>query len=144
MEHKIVGANGESAFHFTAESFDGFFKEQFIGAGEIHQVVGVDDERLEIISGAQLEHLLAQRIAEFVRFPLPRTRRKNLERVASNAVSTLGGIVNTSGGRGVNANAPGTEAGRAFWGGMAEDILFAGEGARHRESINRSGWLVEM
>lgn len=98
----------------------------------------MDNERLEIVLRPQLEHLLAQRVAEFVGRPLARAGRENLQRVASDTVSTLGGVVDSSGGGGVNADAAGSEAGRAFWRSTSENILFAGEGAGHEVSIKGS------
>ena len=115
MEDKIIGAYGQGALDLTAESFDGFSEEQFVGAGEVHQIIGVDDQGLEVVLRAQLQHLLAQRIAEFVRRPLARAGRENLKRVASDAVGALGGVVDSSGSGGVNADAARSEAGRAFW-----------------------------
>jgi hypothetical protein len=138
VEDEIIGADGEGALDFAAESFDGFSQEQFVGAGEIHQVIGVDDERLEIVLRPQLEHLLAQRVAEFVGCPLTRAGRENLQRVASDTVSALGGVVDSSGGGGVNADAAGSEAGPAFWRSTSENILFASEEAGHEVSIKGS------
>ena len=131
VEDKIIGADGEGALDLTAESFNGFSEEQFVGAGEIHQVVGVDDQGLEVVLRAQLQHLLAQRVAEFVRRPLARAGRKYLKRVASDAIGALGSVVNSSGSGGVNADAARSEAGRAFRSG-------AGEEAGHGVSIKGS------
>jgi len=89
----------------------------------------VNDQRLEIVLGAKLEHLLAERIAEFVRSPLAWARREDLERIASETVGAFGGVVNASGGRGVNTDAAASEAGRPFGRGAREDVLFAGDRA---------------
>ena len=135
MENQIVGADGKGSFDFSAEGFDGFFQEYLVGAGKINQVVRVNNQRFQIVLRAQLKHLFAERLTEFVGRPLARTGGKNLQRVASNAVGAFGGIVDASGGRGVNADAPGCEAGRAFRSRAGKDVLFAGDGARHEESI---------
>jgi hypothetical protein len=138
VEDKIIGADGEGTLDFTAESFDGFSEEQFIGTGKIHQVVGVDDEGFQIVLRAQLHHLLAEGVAEFVGRPLAWAGREYLKRVASDAIGALGGVVNASGGGSVNANATGSQAGRAFWRSTSENILFAGEGPGHEASIKGS------
>ena len=51
MQHQIVGAHRERAFDFAAKRLDGFLQEQLIRAGQIHQIIGVDDQRLQIILG---------------------------------------------------------------------------------------------
>src|ERR1700691_2775706 len=76
-------------------------------------------------------------MAEFVRRPLAWAGRKNLQRIAAQAIGALGGIVDSSGGGSVNSDAAGSKAGRAFWCGTGQDILLAGHGAWHEESISR-------
>jgi len=95
----------------------------------------VDDERLEIVAGAQSQHFLAEWTAEFAGRPLARAGRKNLQRVAAKAVGALGGVVDSSGRGSVNADAAGTEAGRAFGPWTGNDVLLAGHGAGHQDSI---------
>ena len=133
MQDEIVGANRQCAFHFSAECFDGFLEKQLIRAGQVHQIIGVDHERLKIILGPQTKHFLAHRMAQLIRRPLAWAGGKNLQRIAAQAVGALGGIVNSSGSGGMDADAPGSEPRRAFWRGMGEDILFAGHGAGHWE-----------
>src|ERR1700752_1134021 len=128
MQDQVIGTNGQGALEFAAKGFDGFLQKQFVGAGEVHEIVGVDDERLEIVLGAQLQHLFAQRLTEVIGRPLTRAGGENLGRVASDAVGALGGVVYASGSGGVDADAAGSQAGRAFRSGTGEDILFVGEG----------------
>jgi hypothetical protein len=98
----------------------------------------VDDERFEIVSGSQAQHFIAERVTEIVGSPLARAGGENLERVAAEAVGAFGGIVDASGSRSVDADAAGSEARRAFGRGTGEDILLAGHGMGHLESISRT------
>src|SRR5262249_146972 len=113
-------------------------QESLVRAGEIDQVVRVYDEWLQIVTGAETIHLVALRLAEFIRRPAARAGRENLERVASQAVSPFSGILHTSSCRGVNANTTGSQAGRALRSRMLEDVLFLRHGAGHSRSIDGS------
>ena len=119
-----------------------FCRNNSISAGEIHQIIGVNHQRLQIVLRPQTAHLLAQwNRLKLIGSPLPRAGRENLKRIAAQAIGALGGIVHSSGGGRVNADAAGSQAWRAFWSGTGEDILFAGHGARHEESIKALGSL---
>src|SRR5271154_6690412 len=138
MQNKIVGTDRESPLDLAVEGFNRLLEEQLICAGEIYQVIGVNDQGFEIVLSAQAKHLLAQRITKFIRRPLSRARRKNLQGVASDAVGALGGVVNSSGSGSVNANAAGSEGG-ASRRGPVQDVLFAGEGAGHEKQYRHRG-----
>ena len=139
MENQIVGADRKGALDFSAEGFDGFLEKEFVGAGEVYQVIGVNHERLQVVASSQLQHLFAQGIAEFVGRPLAGAGGENLQGVAAETVGAFGGVVNASGGGGMDADTSGSETGRAFRGAAGEDVLFAGDGAGHKESIKRRG-----
>ena len=115
---------------------------------EIHQIIRVDDERVKVILGPKANHFLAHWMAQFIRRPLAWAGGKNLQRIAAQAVGTLGGIVDSSGSGGMNADASGSEAWRAFWCGTGENIWSAGHGAGHGTSISRDeesqAWLVRV
>ena len=95
----------------------------------------MNDQRLEIVVGAQTVHFGALQLAQSIGGPLARAGRENLESVAAQAVGAFGGVRYTSGGRCVYANAAGSQAGRAFGRAATQDVLFAGEGAGHTKSI---------
>jgi hypothetical protein len=98
---------------------------------------------LEIVLRPQTQHLFAQRIAQLIRRPLAWAGGENLQRVAPDAVGALGGIVNSSRGRGVNSNAAGSRARRVFRRWTSEDVLFARHGAGHEKSIKGFDALFE-
>ena len=114
MEHEIVGADSQRTLDFSAKRLDGFLQELLVGAGQIHQIICMDDQRLEIVFCAESGHLLALQFAQFVGSPLARAGRENLKRVAAKAMGAFGRIVDASGGGGVDADAARSEAGRAF------------------------------
>ncbi len=99
----------------------------------------MNDQRLEIVVSAQTVHFGALHLAQIIWGPLARAGRENLESVAAQAVGTFGGVLYTSGGRCVYANAAGSQAGRAFGRAATEDVLFAGKGAGHERSIAGPG-----
>ena len=49
MQHQILGAQRQSPLDFAAKGFDRFLQEQFVYARQVHQVVGVNDQRLQVI-----------------------------------------------------------------------------------------------
>lgn len=78
MQDQVVGAHRQRAFYFSAKSLDGFPEKQLIRAGQIYQVIGVDDQRLQVILGPKAKHFVAKGMAEFIRRPLARAGRENL------------------------------------------------------------------
>ena len=143
MQDKVIGTDRESTLDFSAKSFDGLLKEKLIGAGKIDQIVCVNDEGLEVILGAQAKHLIAQRMAQFIRSPLARARRKNLKRAAAQPIGAFGCVLNSTSRRGVDADAAGSSSRRLFRRGAVEDVLFPGLGAGHMESIKCRRLVLE-
>src|SRR5208337_1093806 len=111
MQNEELGAKGKRPLHLAAKRRDGFGVELRIAAREIHQVVGVNDQRLQSVALAKAAHLVALRACQFIRSPLPRAGGKNLEGVAAQAISALRGILDSSGGRGMDADPPRSEPG---------------------------------
>src|SRR5229473_5242317 len=143
MQHDVLGAQLQGAFHFTAKSADGFLQKHRCLAGEIDQIVGVDRERLEIVFLAQAIHDCALVTAEIVWLPLTRAGGENLEGVASQAVSAFSRVFYASSNRSMYADAPGSEAGRAFRRRRFQDVLLPGHGTRHNRKYSDSGqWDV--
>ncbi len=135
VKHEIIRTEGHGPFHFPAKSDNGFLKEKRIGAREVDQVIGMNSQRLEVVALAQTQHFVAQGMAKLVRSPLARAGRKYLEGVAAQAVGALCGILRASSRGGMDADAPGSEAGRALRSGTGKNILFPSHGAGHVASI---------
>ncbi len=98
MQHEKIGAEGQCAFDLTAKGGDGLGMELKITARQIHQVVGMDDQRLQTVALAQSTHLVALRARQVIGLPLSRAGGKNLERIAAQPVGTLGCIFHSAGG----------------------------------------------
>ena len=125
-------AHKESArLDLAAKCFQRFLEKQLIRTGKVDQIVGVNHQRRQIVLRPQPVHLGALRFSQLIGSPLPRARREDLKRVAPQPVGTLGSIADASRGRGVNSDAPRSEAGRPFRWRPLEDVLFAGHGAAH-------------
>ena len=124
MENKVVGAESEAAFEFSAEGGDGFFMEGGVGSGEVDEVAGVNHEWLEIVFAAEKTHRLALWVAESVRRPLARARGENLEGVTAKPIDAFGGVLDASGDGSVDADAAGGEGGRLFRRRPLEGIFF--------------------
>src|SRR5437868_8286755 len=135
MQDQILGAEVQSALQFSAKSFYGFREELVCVAGQVHQVVGVNHQRLQIVLVAEAGHLVTLRATEIVGLPLARAGRKYLEGVAAEAVGSFGSILDSAGNRGVNAYAAGSQARRPFGRREIEDVLLAGDRTGHEISI---------
>jgi len=134
MKDEIIGAEGEAAFEFSAKGGDGFFVESGVGSGEVDEVVGMDDEGLEIVFAAKEIHGFALRPAERVWLPLTRARREDLERAAAKSIGALGGVFDASGDGGVDADATGCARGRLLGRGPLEGILLGESGGHFSHS----------
>jgi hypothetical protein len=108
-----------------------------IAARQVHQIVGVNHQWMQVVFLAQAGHLLALRAGQLVRLPLSRAGRKNLERVATQAVRTFRRIGHASRGRGVNPDAPRGELGRPLGRGQQfENVLFFLSGIGHSNILS--------
>src|ERR1700719_5069782 len=99
----------------------------------------MNHQRFQVIFLTQPLHLVALRQSEGVLGPLTRAGRKHLKSIAAETVCPLRSILRTTRARSVNADAPRSQAGRAF-GRPCENILFTGDGTvqtGHQESISR-------
>src|SRR5712691_9312260 len=123
MQHDVLGAQLQGALHFAAKGGGRFLQEMRGLAGQIDQIVGVDREWLQIVLLAQLVHDCALVTAEIVGLPLTRAGGENLKSVASQAVSALSGIFYAACNRGMYADAPGSQARRAFRRSRLQDVL---------------------
>src|SRR5580704_2575505 len=109
MQHQVIGAECERPVDLAAKSFNRFLEKQRSRAGEVHQVVGVDDQRLQIVFLTQAEHVIALRASEIIGSPLAGTRRENLQRVASQTPGPFSGVMHSSRTRSMDADAPGSK-----------------------------------
>ena len=109
VEDEILGLERESALDFATEGGDGLGVELGVASGEIDEIVGVNDQRAQVVLLAQAKHRRHVFGLDVVRLPLARTRREYLQRVAAEPVGTLGGVVHASGGGGVDADAAGRQ-----------------------------------
>ena len=125
MQHQKFGAQRQCAFHLAAKCRNRFGMKFGIAAGDVDQIVGVNDQRLQIVLLTQTRHLFALRAGQLVRLPLARAGGKNLKRVAAQAIGAFGGVGRASCGRRVNADAPRSELGRPLGRGQQlEDVFF--------------------
>src|SRR5262249_10782097 len=81
-------------------------------ACQVHQVVGVDDQRSNSVLLTQEPHPAALCFGESVRPPLPGAGRKDLKRIRSQPVRPLGSQFHSTRGGGVYAYAPRSWRGR--------------------------------
>src|SRR5215471_6548 len=93
MKHQVVSLQRQRALDLAAKSSDGFRVEVRIPSRQIHQVIRVDRERLEVVLLAQPDHLSYMSCSELVRLPLTRTRREDLQDIAAKPIGALGGVV---------------------------------------------------
>src|SRR5579862_6536475 len=105
MEDEIFGAQREGALGFSTKRLNRLFEKYLVRRCEIDEVIGMNDQRLQIIAIAQPRHFIALRSTKLVGCPLPGTRGKDLERIAAQAIGALCCILHTAGGRSVNADA---------------------------------------
>jgi hypothetical protein len=97
MRHQVVGANLIGALHLSPKGRDRVTAHLLIGGGEIDEVVVVDHQRGEVKPGAVLAH--GERVVGGDRRGAPHTRTggKDLEGVAAEIESTLGGVSDRGG-----------------------------------------------
>ncbi len=114
MQHQVICAQGRAALQLTAKRSNRLPPKLLVPSRQIDQIIRMNDERLQIIFLSQPRHCLALRTRQCVRLPLPRARRKDLERVAAQPVSAFGSILHAAGNRRVNANAPSRQTRRSF------------------------------
>jgi len=84
-----------------------------IAARYINEIVGVNNQRTQIVLLAQTAHRLATALAPVRRVPLPRPTRRSETRCIR-AVSTFGGIFHAAGGRSMYSDAARCELRRRF------------------------------
>src|SRR6266850_372321 len=104
MKHKIFSTQVQSALNLTAKRLNGFLQEERSRTGKIHQIVGMDHQRFEIVLLSKAAHLSALRTAKLIRRPLPWTGGEHLKRIATQPVCAFGSILHATGARGVNAD----------------------------------------
>src|SRR3989442_5360405 len=114
MKHKIFSTQIQSTLNFTTKRFNGFLQEQWSRTGKIHQIVGMNHQRFEVVLLPKPAHLGALWTAKFIGRPLPRTGGEHLKRVAAQPVCPLRRILHAAGAGSMNADAAGGEAGGAF------------------------------
>ena len=93
MQNQKLGAQRQSAFQFPTKSCDGLAMKLRRRAGQVHQIIGVNHQRFQIVAGAQPVHFGALWLAKLVRSPLPWAGREDLKRIASQAIGSLRGIL---------------------------------------------------
>ena len=135
MQDQIFRTQSKRPLHFAPECLHRLLQKNFIRTREIHQVIGVNHQRLQIVGGSQAVHLGTLRLTKFIGRPLPWAGGENLKRIAAQAVSPLGRILHASGRGRMNANAARSQAGRAFRPWRLENVLFTRHGASHGKSI---------
>ena len=113
MEDEISGFEGDGALDFGTKGGDGFSAELGIAAGDIDEIVGVNDERAQIVLAAEAAHRLALGSRELEWLPLARAGGEDLQGVAPEAVGALGGILHAAGSGGVDSDAARGELGRS-------------------------------
>ena len=131
MQYQIVRAQGQSPFYFAAKSLHRFVQEQFIRAGQIHKIVCVNHQRFQVVSRPQAVHLVALWDPKFVRRPLARAGREDLQRIAAQPIGAFGGILHTSCRRCMDADAARGQAGWPFRSGSVQNVAFN----HHRNSF---------
>src|SRR3954467_11016637 len=92
-----------------------FRQELRIDGRQVNEVIAMNDQWLQVIFPAQVRHDGALIRAEFIRFPLPRTRREHLQRITSQPVRSFCRVLYAASSRGMNAYAPGSQLGRVLW-----------------------------
>src|SRR5437868_5863890 len=105
MQHEVVRTKIEATLKFAAQAGDSFAVKIFSDAGHVDEVVGMNDQRLQVILLAQPVHGFALRAAQLIRLPLTRTRGENLKRAAAETIGALSGGFHTACSRRVNADA---------------------------------------
>ena len=83
-----------------------------IASGKIHQVIGMNDQRLKVVAFAQAAHLFALRPPELVGRPLARARRENLKGIAAQTIGAFCGLLNSTGRGSMDADPARGQLGR--------------------------------
>ena len=79
MQHQILGADLRRAIQLASKRHDGFLAHHRIERRQIHQVIRMDHQRVQIeLRPQRLESLHIVRI-RYARAPHPRARREDLE-----------------------------------------------------------------
>src|SRR5437879_3234441 len=97
MQHQIFGTERQGSFDFTSKCLNRLLEKDFSCAGQVHQIVGVDHERLQIVLISQTLHLFALRTPKLVWRPPSRTGRENLKSITAEPVSAFGSVLHASG-----------------------------------------------
>lgn len=87
----------------------------------------MDDQRLQIVSMAQLRHLAALQTGELIRRPLPGAGGKNLKRVAAKPIRSLSRVLHAPSRGSVDADPARSKPRRPPGCGQLKDVLFLGE-----------------
>src|SRR5215467_10871121 len=126
MKHQVFRTELERPQHLAAKRLNRLGQELVGLAGHIDEVVGVNHERAEIVFFAQTTQFVALGPAQLVGLPLSWASGEYLEGIATQAVGTLGGVLDSSGDRGVNADAARGVKRRPLRSGHPEDVLLLG------------------
>ena len=97
MQNQVIRAQGRAAFQLSAKRSDRLPSKLLVAARQIDQIIGMDDERLQVIFLAKPRHRLALKAPKRVRLPLPRACRKNLKCITAQPVGSLSGILHAPG-----------------------------------------------
>src|ERR1019366_1846396 len=106
MQHQEFRLERKGAFHLSAKRGNRLGMKFRIASRQVHQVVGMDHQRMQVILGAQPDHLVTLLGRQVVGLPLPRARGKYLEGTASQTIGAFGCIRHSTCRRGVDADAP--------------------------------------
>src|ERR1700678_3563211 len=66
----------------------------------------MNHQRLQVVILAKAIHRIALALGQGIRLPLPWTRREDLKRIATQTVSSRGGVLYSASNRSVNADSP--------------------------------------
>src|SRR6516165_1825331 len=125
MQYEVIRTQHQSALHLSAKRHNRFGMKVRISARQVHQVVGMNRQRPQIVSFSKGDHLRDECGCKFVGLPLPRTGGENLQGIAAEAISTLSSVVNTPCRRSVDPDATGATLGRLSRSGQQlQDVVF--------------------
>src|SRR6202790_3239553 len=83
MKHQVLGAKSQRALNLTAKGFNTLPADIVSLAAHVDKVAGMDDERADVVLGAQCTHALALLRIDLGGVPHARAGRKNLECVSA-------------------------------------------------------------
>ena len=69
MQNHVFGADRYRSLHLGAQRAHRFLQHLGIGAGNVDQVIGVNDQRLQVVGGSQAGHRLVLFGRDVVRPP---------------------------------------------------------------------------